>query len=74
VAVIKKPIPTVATPQSRVLQIGRKAPVMNKKRNNNSQWLLTIGLLLTTRLITYLTKIWFLLLLFPFGIFTFRKK
>jgi hypothetical protein len=48
--------------------------VMNKKRNNNSQWLLTIGLLLTTRLITYLTKIWFLLLLFPFGIFTFRKK
>jgi hypothetical protein len=74
VAVIKKPIPTVAMPQSRVLQIGRKAPVMNKKRNNNSQWLLTIGLLLTSILITYLTKIWFLLLLLPFGIFTFRKK
>jgi len=72
VAVIKKPIPTFAMQKSTVLQVGRKALVMNKKGKNNSQWVLTFGLLLTSILITYLKKIWFLLILFPLGLFTFK--
>ena len=47
------------------------------KKNNKSggnEWFLTITLLLASVLISYFTKIWFLFLLFPLGIFAFKKK
>jgi len=45
-----------------------------EKNNKNKDWTWTIGLLLASILISYLTKVWFLFLLFPLGMFTFRKK
>lgn len=40
----------------------------------NNKWIWTVLLLLVSVLITYFTKIWFLFLLFPIGMFTFKKK
>lgn len=48
--------------------------MINPKKIGNSKWLLTIILLLVSVLFTYLTKIWFLFLLFPLGIFAFKKN
>jgi hypothetical protein len=43
----------------------------HKKKN---KWIWTVLLLLVSVLITYFTKIWFLFLLFPIGMYTFKKK
>ncbi len=48
--------------------------MINNNRNGGSEWFVTIILLLVSVLLTYLTKIWFLFLLFPLGIFAFKKK
>ena len=48
--------------------------MINKNKNAGGEWFMTIILLLVSALITYLTKIWFLFLLFPLGIFAFKKK
>ncbi len=41
---------------------------------NNNKWFWTILLLLVSVLVTYFTKIWFLFLLFPIGMYTFKKN
>ena len=48
--------------------------MINNNKYGGSEWFLTIILLLVSALLTYLTKIWFLFLLFPLGIFAFKKK
>ena len=48
--------------------------MINNNKNGGGEWFLTIILLLVSALLTYLTKIWFLFLLFPLGIFAFKKK
>lgn len=40
----------------------------------NNKWFWTVLLLLVSVLITYFTKIWFLFLLFPIGMYTIKKK
>jgi hypothetical protein len=48
--------------------------MINKNNRGGNQWVITIILLLISVLLTYLTKIWFLFLLFPLGIFAFKKN
>jgi len=48
--------------------------MINFNKFGGSGWLLTIILLLVSVLLTYLTKIWFLFLLFPLGVYAFKKN
>lgn len=48
--------------------------MINNNKSSGNEWLLTIALLLVSVLFTYLTKVWFLFLLFPLGIFAFKMK
>ena len=48
--------------------------INNNKSLRGSDWFLTIILLLISVLLTYLTKVWFLFLLFPLSIFAFKKE
>jgi hypothetical protein len=48
--------------------------MINPHKFGSSGWLLTIILLLVSVLLPYLTKIWFLFLLFPLGEFAFKKN
>lgn len=48
--------------------------MINNNKSEGSDWFLTIILLLVSVLLTYLTKVWFLFLLFPLGIFAFKKR
>lgn len=48
--------------------------MINNNKSGGSDWFLTIILLMVSVLLTYLTKVWFLFLLFPLGIFAFKNK
>lgn len=48
--------------------------MINQNKNTNNKWVLTLLLLIVSLAVTYFTKIWFLLLMLPLGMFTFKKK
>lgn len=46
----------------------------NQNKNTNNKWVLTLLLLIISLAVTYFTKIWFLLLLVPLGMFSLKKN